>query len=817
MMEQQSSTIEIFCCYARADEALLKQLKKHLSPLQRQQGIDVWHDRDISAGAEWEEEIKRHLNEAHIILLLISPDFIHSDYCYDTEMKRAFERHERREATVIPVIVRPVAWQKTPVGNGTLDRLQALPKDAKPVTTWKNRDEAWKDVTEGIGWVTNEWLRKSSITHPPPPSPLSEKKSPSLRMAPPFPKSERQEERHRSQLLDQVETDWMQHLSDSLAGQIEMTLRLQQWPDAVANPWLTVVQERASFVADGFLTDDRLLDVYEKAQGQLLVLGEAGSGKTTLLLKLLRDLLARASQDELHPIPVVFLLSSWSVHQSALEEWLVQELHTMYDRDPETAKQWVASHALLPLLDGLDEVEESARAACVEAINAYQDAHSMNPLVVCCRSADYEYLIRQSQQKLRLRQAVCLQSLTPQQVDDALTNKDAELDAVLTAMHRDPDLQELATCPFILGLLLKIARNARLNAVLSSGSLEARRQHLFASYIESTLYRRKQVTQYPPDQTLSWLAWLAQHLTTSHQSVFYLDHIQFDWLPQEQARRLSLILVLLFRLLISVGAAVEGLRRFGVVGGLAFGLIGFLLTRPTLVKGEIEPAEKVIWSWAQVKQYLAGSLFSGVTIGASIVAGIMLLSAVSILLFFAFPTLTIFGLDVPLSSLLTDGIIVALGSTLLLIIESGWTSERLDEQYPLRRPDDGIRRSGRRGLIAGLIFGGVSCLMFSFFLSNVIDGALCGWIVGLWFGLFNGGVAWIKHFLLRWLLWRDGSIPWDYSAFLNYAAERMLLRKVGRGYQFFHPLFLNHFVTLDLSVLIHQDAEQEAADALGFS
>src|SRR6266699_2439053 len=138
-------------------------------------------------------------------------------------------------------------------------------------------------------------------------------------------------------------------------------------------------------------------------------------------------------------------------------------------------------------------------------------------------------------------------------------------------------------------------------------------------------------------------------------------------------------------------------------------------------------------------------------------------------------------------------------------------------QYPIRRPDDGIRRSGRRGLIAGLIFGGVSCLMFSFFFSNVIDGVLCGWIVGLWFGLFNGGMAWIKHFLLRWLLWRDGSIPWDYSAFLNYAAERMLLRKVGRGYQFFHPLFLNHFVTLDLSVLIHQEAEQEAADALGFS
>ncbi len=85
-MKQQSRTIDIFCCYAREDEDLLEKLKSHLSPLRRQGVIDVWYDREIRAGAVWEEEIKRHLNEAHIILLLISPDFIHSDYCYDTEM-----------------------------------------------------------------------------------------------------------------------------------------------------------------------------------------------------------------------------------------------------------------------------------------------------------------------------------------------------------------------------------------------------------------------------------------------------------------------------------------------------------------------------------------------------------------------------------------------------------------------------------------------------------------------------------------------------------------------------------------------------------
>jgi hypothetical protein len=156
-MEQQSSTIEVFCCYAHEDERLLDELKKHISPLQRRQLINVWHDRDISAGTEWKQKIARRLDEAHIILLLISPDFIHSEYCYSTEMKRALERHERGEARVIPVILRPIdGWERIPPGNIQLGELQALPKNAKPVTRWKNHDEAWKDVTEGIGRVANE-------------------------------------------------------------------------------------------------------------------------------------------------------------------------------------------------------------------------------------------------------------------------------------------------------------------------------------------------------------------------------------------------------------------------------------------------------------------------------------------------------------------------------------------------------------------------------------------------------------------------------------------------------------------------------------
>lgn len=136
--------VKIFCCYAHEDEALLTKLKTHLWPLQRQGLIDVWHDRDIAAGTEWEQALKEQLNTAQIILLAVSPDFMASDYCYTNEMKLALKRHERKEAIVIPVILRPVYWQ------GVLGSLRALPKDAEPVTTWSNIDQAFFDVAEGL-------------------------------------------------------------------------------------------------------------------------------------------------------------------------------------------------------------------------------------------------------------------------------------------------------------------------------------------------------------------------------------------------------------------------------------------------------------------------------------------------------------------------------------------------------------------------------------------------------------------------------------------------------------------------------------------
>ena len=146
--------IEVFFCYSHKDERLRDLLETHLSNLKRQNIIIGWHDRNIAAGTEWKGHIDEHLESARIILLLVSADFLASDYSYDVEMKRALERHEAGEARVIPIILRPCDWHTAPFG-----KLQALPTDAKPVTEWSSRDRALYDITKGISKVIAAFMQ----------------------------------------------------------------------------------------------------------------------------------------------------------------------------------------------------------------------------------------------------------------------------------------------------------------------------------------------------------------------------------------------------------------------------------------------------------------------------------------------------------------------------------------------------------------------------------------------------------------------------------------------------------------------------------
>src|SRR6266702_3978787 len=154
---EPSKALEIFYSYAHEDERLWKALDKQLNLLKRDGLVTDWNDHKITAGKEWESEILTHLDSAEVILLLISPDFIASDYCYSVEMQRAMERHERGEARVIPIILRPTDWK-----SATFGKLKALPSDGRALTRWPNRDEAFLNVAKGIRKAVRE-LAASSL------------------------------------------------------------------------------------------------------------------------------------------------------------------------------------------------------------------------------------------------------------------------------------------------------------------------------------------------------------------------------------------------------------------------------------------------------------------------------------------------------------------------------------------------------------------------------------------------------------------------------------------------------------------------------
>lgn len=137
--------INVFFSYAHEDERLRDELEVHLAMLKRSGLVNAWHDRRISAGSELDREVSEHLETADVVLLLLSPHFLASDYCYETEASRAMQRHAEGKAVVIPVILQPCDWLNSP-----FRRLRATPKDGKPVAKHPNINDAFLEITEDI-------------------------------------------------------------------------------------------------------------------------------------------------------------------------------------------------------------------------------------------------------------------------------------------------------------------------------------------------------------------------------------------------------------------------------------------------------------------------------------------------------------------------------------------------------------------------------------------------------------------------------------------------------------------------------------------
>lgn len=154
------TVVDIFIAYSHNDLQHKEELKKFLRPLLNTGRAKVWDDYDIEAGHDWEAEIKKSLYGADIILLLVSPDSLASDYFYGQEVAVSLERHEKGEAVVVPVILRPCAWTMTP-----LSKIEALPPKGKPVTKWSSQDDAFTEVAHSLGEIAGRILEQQQKLH----------------------------------------------------------------------------------------------------------------------------------------------------------------------------------------------------------------------------------------------------------------------------------------------------------------------------------------------------------------------------------------------------------------------------------------------------------------------------------------------------------------------------------------------------------------------------------------------------------------------------------------------------------------------------
>src|SRR5260370_9816278 len=265
--------LSIFISYAHEDESWRQRLEVHLSLLRRQGLIADWHDRQILAGEEWARAIDEHLETASLILLLISPDFLASDYCYGIEMQRALERYKSGEVQVIPIILRPVDWEGAPFAY-----LQCFPRDARPIAEWDNLCAAFRDITRGIRAAIEQF--PSPPTVPQPVSAPSGVPATANTRVPTSPT-----DRNRQRMLKRVHATWIAGvLKQSLHGAALMVLGLQEKADVLDTPRRLLIQE-VDQPTQPLPQGTRIIEVYNATEGGLLVLGEPGAGKTTLLLE----------------------------------------------------------------------------------------------------------------------------------------------------------------------------------------------------------------------------------------------------------------------------------------------------------------------------------------------------------------------------------------------------------------------------------------------------------------------------------------------------------------------------------------------------
>jgi hypothetical protein len=302
-------------------------------------------------------------------------------------------------------------------------------------------------------------------------------------------------------------------------------------------------------------------------------------------------LVRRARVDGKLLLPVICNLSTWAINRRPLDQWLAEDLIETYQVPRAVAQSWVASQEVLPLLDGLDEVDAAQRAACMEAINTFHQAHAQLPLVVCSRIQEF----RAQGVPLPLRRAVVVQPLTDEQIQAYLAYGGAELAALRAAVQADAALRDVVRTPLLLRVVALTYEGLPPEAIPPVDDREAWVQQVFGEYVARMLKRRRRLEvatadspeeveapEYAAEQVEQCLAWLARQIRRHGQVELYLGRLQPDWLPDARTRRLyrlastvrvGLYVGVLWALGgVLIGGPLSQVLAVGLLGGVLYGL-----------------------------------------------------------------------------------------------------------------------------------------------------------------------------------------------------------------------------------------------------
>jgi hypothetical protein len=646
-------------------------------------------------------------------------------------------------------------------------------------------------------------------------------------------------EQNRAILIRVLRQEYTRQLEHSLQGMATNSVGLHESRDDMYSSVQLVLHGSSLAREDPLPSYTSILQAYDHAGQRLLILGEPGAGKTTLLLDLACELLARAESDSSLPIPVIFNLSGWANQKPPLESWLINQLQLVYNVPSPLSQAWLKQDNWLLLFDGLDEVDESLRPACIEAINAYQGEEHSIPLVVCSRR--HESPAQESQ--LALSHAVIVQPLQEGQVIEYFEQLGEPVAVIHEAVCRNATLRQLITTPLMLHVLVLAYQGETIIDLPQLSSPEEQRQQILDRCARRMLEQQTTGRQFSPQQTRGWLAWLAQQMNQHHLTEFYLEWLQPSWLTTESSQNQYRLFVML------VYGGLGGLL-YGVVGALIYGLIGKILYGLVLglllglvlglVGGLVDdikiirPAEVLTWSWKSVWRGLFAGLSDIKKLGLlesldwswnSVWQGVMVGFIVGLLAW-----LIGYGLIGGLLAGLIGGVIgwllVGLVGSLLAGLVCGLigevvyevSGERIDKNM-LIRPNQGIHDAGWKALCYGLI-GGLLAGLVAGLIGGWMGGQTYGLTMGIFLGVFlgtliaqvTGGRAYVCHYALRYVFYRDGAMPWYYVRFLEEAIEHKLLRRVAGGYCFAHPLFIDYFASQKANVLA--DSMNQALEPL---